>query len=173
MRILLAALLALSPVPAFTADASPDPAQWLAPFKQQLKQALKEGLAQRPAHAIDVCRIQAPAIAASVAPDGVRMGRSSHRLRNPANAPADWLQPVIEEYLQESEPVPRQMDLADGRKAWVEPIMTDGVCLACHGEKLSPAVSDALARYYPEDQATGFKVGDLRGVFWVTWKPAQ
>ena len=30
-----------------------------------------------------------------------------------------------------------------------------------------PDVAAHIAQAYPEDQATGFEVGDLRGVFWV------
>ena len=38
------------------------------------------------------------------------------------------------------------------------------VCLQCHGapNKLAPGVADALKELYPQDQATGYVVGDLR-----------
>jgi hypothetical protein len=35
-------------------------------------------------------------------------------------------------------------------------------------DQLSPEVRAALAEQYPDDQATGFEVGDLRGAFIVT-----
>ena len=43
------------------------------------------------------------------------------------------------------------------------------VCLKCHGdaESLAPEVSDRLAELYPDDRATGFAMGDLRGAFVV------
>ena len=46
--------------------------------------------------------------------------------------------------------------------------VADG-CLACHGpaEALDEEVRVALAELYPEDRATGFRSGDLRGWFWV------
>jgi len=39
------------------------------------------------------------------------------------------------------------------------------VCLQCHGEpaKLAPGVAEALKELYPDDQATGYSLGDLRG----------
>jgi hypothetical protein len=39
------------------------------------------------------------------------------------------------------------------------------MCLTCHGEKakIPPAVRAVLAREYPDDHATGFSVGDVRG----------
>jgi hypothetical protein len=49
------------------------------------------------------------------------------------------------------------------------PIRVLPPCLACHGveDALQAAVRAALAEGYPEDQATGFADGDLRGWFWV------
>ena len=45
-----------------------------------------------------------------------------------------------------------------------KPLITKAVCLKCHGNKLSPQISDALKSAYPTDKATGFKEGELRGV---------
>lgn len=56
----------------------------LAPFKQQMKAALQAGMERGPVDSITVCSGQAPAIARALSVDGVVMGRSSHRLRNPA-----------------------------------------------------------------------------------------
>ncbi|MFB6262906.1 MAG: DUF3365 domain-containing protein, partial [Bradymonadaceae bacterium] len=52
---------------------------------------------------------------------------------------------------------------------YLKPIELKGLCVNCHGtrDKLAPGVSEKLAKYYPEDRATGFEVGDLRGWFWV------
>ena len=41
------------------------------------------------------------------------------------------------------------------------------LCLTCHGAALSPDVEAALAESYPEDHATGYSAGDLRGAFVV------
>ena len=65
-------------------------AELLAPFKQDLQMALKSGLADGPATAIEVCRVKAPGIADALSVDGVKMGRSGHKLRNPDNAAPDW-----------------------------------------------------------------------------------
>ena len=37
------------------------------------------------------------------------------------------------------------------------------VCLMCHGETLSQPVIDTLADYYPDDIATGYSLGQVRG----------
>ena len=55
----------------------------LAPFKQDLKLALTTGMQKGPLNAISVCKDEAPAIAESLSGEGIQMGRTSHRLRNP------------------------------------------------------------------------------------------
>ncbi len=77
-------------------------AELLAPFKKDLQQALKSGLAEGPAEAIQVCRVKAPGIADALSVEGVRMGRSSHKLRNPGNMAPDWVNPIMQAYLDES-----------------------------------------------------------------------
>jgi hypothetical protein len=52
--------------------------------------------------------------------------------------------------------------------AYMQPIMTGKLCLTCHGSQLAPPVAEALATHYPNDQAVGFKEGDLRGAFSFT-----
>lgn len=140
----------------------------LAPFKQHLQQALRAGLSSGPAEAIALCRDEAPAIAEALSGDSVRMGRSSHRLRNPANAGPRWVAPILEAYVKDtSERLPRTVVLEDNLRGYVEPIFVQPVCLACHGEDLAADVAAQVNELYPADQATGFEVGDLRGVFWV------
>jgi hypothetical protein len=59
--------------------------------------------------------------------------------------------------------------LPDGRVRYMRAIVTDGVCLACHGASLAPEVAAAIDERYPEDEARGFAPGDLRGAFTITW----
>lgn len=157
-----------SPRPAASPAAAARGAEILGPFKQQLQQALKAGLAAGPAEAIRACNVQAPAIAASLSRDGVRVGRTSHKLRNPANAPADWMQPLLNDYLERPEErAPRALELGAGRVGYAEPISVQALCLTCHGEVIPEAIAAPLAELYPEDRATGFREGDFRGIFWA------
>lgn len=143
-------------------------AELLAPFKMKLKGALMQGMESGPADAIGACRAEAPEIATSLSTDGVRMGRSSHKLRNPQNAPPDWLAPIIEGYASgAADLVPQLVGLDEGRNGYAEPIVVQPLCLTCHGETLHPDVAGRIAALYPEDEATGFAEGDFRGVFWV------
>lgn len=36
-------------------------------------------------------------------------------------------------------------------------------CLMYHGSEVVEPIRDAIAKHYPDDAATGFKPGDLRG----------
>ena len=143
-------------------------AELLGPFKSELMQALSSGMQEGPAAAIEVCSEVAPGIATSLSVDGVRMGRSSHKLRNPANVPPEWLEPLIEAYASGTgEMQPQTVALADGRSGYAEPIMVQPLCLTCHGTELDPEIAAQIAANYPADEATGFGEGDFRGVFWV------
>ena len=61
------------------------------------------------------------------------------------------------------------IDDDQGRKTfrYMKAISTAALCLNCHGETLSPEVAVKIKELYPNDQAHGFKDGDLRGAFTV------
>jgi len=142
----------------------------LAPFKEQLLDALMGTLAEAsPAEAIHVCRERAPEIAAQLSVNGVRMGRTSHKIRNPAHAPEPWVQPLLAAYLEEPTITkPRAVYIDDSTLGYVEPIYVMPFCLSCHGPSIEPELLEEIQSIYPQDQATGFKANDLRGLFWVT-----
>ncbi len=140
------------------------------PFKKNLKSALLDGLSEGPAAAIDACRIRAPEIARSLSTNGVKVGRTSHRLRNPANTAPDWVTLILAEWLAtEDDRQPRAVELDGGREGYIEPIFLQPMCATCHGTSIAPELRKAIEHAYPADEATGFKVGELRGVFWVEY----
>jgi hypothetical protein len=132
---------------------------------------LEELKAGGPAKAITVCRDEAPALTAQTAREqGVRVGRASHRLRNPKNAAPAWAESFVAAAAgQKAAAVePTVVNLGD-RVGVLRPIGTAGVCLQCHGptSRLSPDVQSYLAKAYPDDRAVGFEEGDLRGFAWA------
>ncbi len=141
----------------------------IAPFKKSLKEALMAELAKSPASAIDVCAEKAPALAKAASKEGVRVGRASTKLRNPANAPPGWLGPVMEELARapSGTAASRVVDLGEGKRGYAEAIWLDAPCLLCHGPAIAPDVEAKIAERYPDDAARGFQVGDFRGVFWA------
>ncbi len=144
-------------------------------LREELGRALREALAQGPEQAIEVCRVEAPRIAAGVAGPRLSVGRTSQRLRNPGNAPADWMLPLLEEF-RASPHRPgafRTVDLGPRGTGYVEPIYLQPLCATCHGENVDPALLARIREQYPNDRATGFRVGELRGLFWAVAAPAQ
>jgi Protein of unknown function (DUF3365) len=110
--------------------------------------------------AIEVCGKVAPEIAREVAGRlGGRIGRTSHRLRNPENAPPDWIADLMAEE-------PRVYLGPDGEMGVTLPIPTKAMCLTCHGAPEGELLAK-IDELYPDDKARGFAEGDLRGQFFV------
>lgn len=181
MSALLLLLLAAPPAPPAPArpPEGPDAAvvararAALGPFKKELKETLTKALEQSPEAAIEVCAKKAPDIARAHSRDGVVVGRSALKLRNPANAPPAWLGPVMEELarLPSATEGSKLVTLPDGRRGYAEPIWTGDQCVLCHGAAVPPALDAKLKAAYPRDAARGFKPGDFRGVFWAELPP--
>lgn len=138
---------------------------------QRLSSRLVEVLAAGgPAEAIQVCSQEAQVIASEVGEQhGVKIGRTSFRLRNAANRPPTWTAKFVDERSEK----PEYLVLDDGSTGVLLPILLMPQCTVCHGDKesLAPEVSQKLADLYPDDAATGFKAGDLRGWFWIEVPP--
>lgn len=45
-----------------------------------------------------------------------------------------------------------------------KPLVTQGVCLKCHGSDINAEIQGEITRNYPKDKAVGFQEGSLRGV---------
>ena len=139
---------------------------------QQLSGRLMEVMSEHgPAAAITVCSEEAPQITSEVGKKyGVAIGRTSFRLRNPKNKPPAWASSLIQQRVAE----PQLVNLANGQLGALLPIRLQPQCLLCHGpeENIPAEVKQALAQGYPDDQATGFAVDQLRGWFWIEVPPA-
>ena len=132
-------------------------------LKGELTAAVKETSF---AEAVDFCHSRAPEIANEVAEKhGVNLGRTSHRLRNANNTPPAWASDAVER----KDPKEYVFRGHDETLGYLKPIKLGGLCTNCHGPKdqLAPGVAEQLEENYPNDEATGFAVGDLRGWFWV------
>ncbi|MGD9020419.1 MAG: DUF3365 domain-containing protein [Lysobacterales bacterium] len=151
-----------------------------ATLKAELTGAMQSG---GPGKAIEVCNTQAMPLTRKIADEqGYEIGRVSLKNRNPANAASPWQAEVLEDF-----EVQRALGIEINAIAWTEtvetgegkefrymkPIPTAGVCLTCHGVQLPPVVQQVLAEKYPDDRATGYAEGDIRGAFVVTRKLAN
>lgn len=126
-----------------------------------------------PLLAVDFCHQEAQPLTAQIAEKhGVRMGRSALRLRNPSNQPLAWQQAVLEDFDTRATSGEAIADLRHSMREgavlhYAQAIGTEPGCLACHGQHVAEPIADAIRQRYPDDHATGFAEGDLRGLFWV------
>jgi len=143
-------------------------AEAVLPFKKSLKEALVAGLEDGPVAAVSACRVEAPKLAEAQSTGAIKVGRASQKLRNPSNAAKLWMQPFLQVYQTDPERrVPSVVLIDEKTVGYVEPIFVQPLCVACHGAELAPDLQAKVSELYPDDQATGYAPGDLRGVFWA------
>jgi len=143
-------------------------AEAIMPLKKSLKKALTNALAEGPVEAVGACHSVAPALSQASGSERVAVGRTSHKLRNPDNAPRPWVQPLLQQYLRNPDRMEPKVVALDKRTVgYVEPIYLQPMCVTCHGTDIAPEVAAKIRELYPEDEAVGFEPGHFRGVFWA------
>ncbi len=146
-------------------------------LKSKLRDALDVG---GTVGAVDVCSSEAQNVVAEVRKEtGVTVGRASVRLRNPKDAPPEWVAAWLKAQGTRGvggvTGVREIVDTKQGKVAHVlRPIGIESACLGCHGDPATilPGVKAVLASKYPGDAATGYKTGDLRGALWAEYAVA-
>lgn len=108
-----------------------------------------------------------------------RIKRVAERNRNPVNlASADELSYIKEinaSLARNEKPKPQLKETAETYTAYY-PILTEQLCLQCHGDKkadIKPPTLSTISRLYPGDKATGYKLNELRGIWVVEMKKAK
>ena len=148
-----------------------------AQLKQELTSAMQSG---GPVEAVNACNIKAVEITRALNRDSaIKITRTSLKARNPDNRPDAWEQQALQSF---------ERQLGEGRPAselvhaekfvrgqaitlrMIKAIPTQGLCLSCHGyeETLAPPVLKVIKDHYPNDQATGYSPGQIRGAFSLT-----
>jgi hypothetical protein len=143
----------------------------------KLLSVLQEEIAKGgPQSAIAVCKDEAPKLAQAASKEtGWTVRRVSLRQRNPKAVPDAWEHAALEDFdrraaagekpptLERAEAVPD----ASGRMVmrYMRALPVVELCTQCHGtpDRLSAAVQERLKSLYPDDQATGYSVGQIRG----------
>jgi len=138
-------------------------------LKGQLLQAVKSGGFEA---GIEVCEKQAPIIAKQLSTDGWQVSRTSLKARNSNNQPLPWQRKVLEQFEHEQDqgkPVNQLLFVKQDAHSFkmMKAIPTGELCLACHGKNIAEPIQQKVQQLYPNDMATGFAVGDIRGAFVV------
>jgi hypothetical protein len=168
-------------------EVTPEEEQWVAAVGRESATALAGGLIQRltaalqeggAEHAVSFCSQEALSLTATIEQgltDGIQLKRTSLKYRNPANAP-DELETAAIEYFEDAlanrhELPPYYVQRASRSDfRYYQPLVVNDLCLQCHGpaETIAPEVRQAIETLYPNDLATGYTVGELRGLISVT-----
>jgi type IV secretory pathway TrbL component len=144
---------------------------------QKLGGELKAAMGEKgPEGAISVCKERAPQIAADVSKQfNFDVKRVSPKNRNPAGVPDAWeaeAQAGLEKRLAAGEK-PETLDTwqivstpAGRQFRFAKALPVQPVCLNCHGDPaaISDGVKARLAAEYPQDKATGYSAGMVRGI---------
>jgi len=162
-----------------------DPAPWLekgqaiqkevfGALSGQLAAAMAEGGVQG---AAAYCQLTAYPLTDSLARiHQALIRRATLQPRNPANRASAEETAVLAAYRQDllagREPAPRAVKTGDGI-AYYSPIRIQALCLNCHGTvgaELRTEDHAFLKSLYPDDQATGYALGDLRGIWHIRFR---
>ncbi len=135
----------------------------------QLQKALKEGGVE---HAIGYCNTAAyPLVDSLSKANQANIKRTSLQLRNPknkANASELNVLKTYEAQVKSGTAVQPIVQQEGASIAFYAPIKLNALCLQCHGKigaELSEENLSIIQKYYPEDKATGYSDGDLRGIW--------
>ena len=134
-------------------------------------------------NALPFCSLAASPLTASVATrHSVTLRRITHQPRQPAARASATEVAVLDGFRAAltpggPPPPPLATNLVAGQATFFAPIVINHpLCLNCHGEpgKDISATSLALIRqHYPQDEATGFRLGDLRGAWRIDFSLAK
>lgn len=142
-----------------------------------LGKTLKQKIAEAgPEAAIGFCSERAFPITDSVARSyGVAIQRVSDRARNPLNrasAMEEAILSAMSDSLQAGATItPRRVE--DAGTHYYFPIQTNALCMNCHGipeEEIHPGVLRLIRETYPEDEAVGYRSGQLRGLWKISFE---
>lgn len=132
--------------------------------------------------ALLACSEKAPSIAVEVGRrHGVIVRRAAIRARNPLNKADAGERVVLGEFAARlgKKETPKALTIRgeDGSSSFLAPIVLGNpLCLQCHGmpgKDIAPATLEAIRKLYPDDEATGFRMGDLRGLWSVKLEGAK
>jgi len=134
------------------------------------------------AGAIEYCNLKAiPLIDSLSRAYQAQIRRTTLKARNPDNKPTEVEAEILEAYQFSSgqgQTVEDNIQTLDGDEIlYTKPIVIGNeLCLKCHGvagKDISQETQDILKRLYPNDEAVGYSMGDLRGMWSIRLSKKQ
>ena len=150
-------------------------AQTFAVLSANLQKAMAKGGIS---HAIKYCNIEAEPLVDSLSQEyNAKIRRTSNQFRNPKNKPDSLESIILQTFtnrVDAGEKInPSLIKKENNAHSFFAPIMINSFCLNCHGKvgkSLSVENNELLKEIYPADLATGYKAGDLRGIWSIEFK---
>lgn len=139
-----------------------------------LSQVIKE---KGTAAAVNFCHLEVKNLAAKTGKEfkgKYLFGRTSHRIRNPKNAPEKWMEVYLANFQNKKQTDTKTQAFfhttKNGERFYLEPLWVTPMCLQCHGQNVAKKTNTQILKNYPKDQARDFRVGDFRGFIWIKEK---
>jgi len=146
--------------------------QFLGQLKPELQKSMKRN---GPAGTIEFCHSKAPQIAHELSKEtGWKINRVSLKPRGATATPDQWETTVLNRFNEQlaKGDNPQNIEFSatvvvnnEKQFRYMKAIPTGDVCLKCHGTDIAAPVKGALQKLYPDDAATGYSKGQLRGAF--------
>ncbi len=133
-------------------------------------QATKSG---GPVYAVTFCNERAMPLTDSLSKKyNCKIQRISDKYRNPANKPSKYDEAVLLKLRSSNSGEPLLVS-ENYKMIYYKPIrIAMPACLGCHGnegEEIAIKTMEAIRQKYPYDRATGYKEGDFRGLWKITF----
>ena len=143
-------------------------------LQKALKEAISEGGLE---YAIAFCNVEALPITDSVSKtESVEIKRLAKKYRNPLNETDSIESEIYKTYILDwlsGKPLkPRIIPDESHHPVYYNPIYVGALCLNCHGEvgtNINPDLAGTISELYPDDKATDFKQGQIRGMWAITF----
>lgn len=123
--------------------------------------------------ALEFCQANALPITDSLArKHDVTIKRTAFRTRNPENDPTEFELKVLSNMKGQDIYEPAISYTEEGNPVYYEPIVLKDFCQTCHGvpgQSMTIETDSLIKAHYPNDEATGFSSGDLRGMWVITF----
>lgn len=139
-----------------------------------LKQKIAEG---GPANAIEFCNLRALPITDSLSKaNNARIRRVTNKARNGTNRANSEALVQMDKYrqlLSEGKELKGVVIAKEDHVQTYYPIVTVPLCIQCHGQPetdIKATTMSSILERYPADRATGYKPGELRGLWSIQFE---
>jgi hypothetical protein len=162
--------------PARAAEPLAEARQLAAELPHALLGRLQEQIAQGgPEGAVSACQVMAPKMARDASErTGWAIRRVSLKPRNPRAEPDEWERAALLDFDrraaagQDPKTLEHHEVLMAGASRelrYIKALPVQPMCLACHGDPsgFGEGLAARLREVYPQDRATGYRVGEIRG----------